>query len=176
MAVLSGIHPVMEALRAGRPLERLLVAQGAGGPRVQAVIDLARQAEIPVRFEPRTALDRLAGTAAHQGIVALGAAKKYAELDSVAAPRASLFRAQWFLLLLVMLVIAGFTGSINPRFFRTNNIVNIFEQISTLGVVASGATILMISGNFDISVGANIGLSSCVMAMLIKAGAPGQFS
>ena len=55
-----------------------------------AVIDLARRAEIPVRFEPRTALDRLAGTAAHQGIVALGAAKKYAELDSVAAPRAGL--------------------------------------------------------------------------------------
>ncbi len=88
------------------------------------------------------------------------------------APRASLLRAQWFLLLVVMLVIAAFTGAINPRFFRTNNIVNIFEQISTLGVVASGATILMISGNFDISVGANIGLSSCVMAMLIKAGAP----
>jgi 23S rRNA (guanosine2251-2'-O)-methyltransferase len=90
MAVLSGIHPVMEALRAGRPLERVLVAQGAGGPRVQAVIDLARQAEVPVRFEQRSALDRLAGTAAHQGIVALGAAKKYAELDSVAGPRAGL--------------------------------------------------------------------------------------
>jgi 23S rRNA (guanosine2251-2'-O)-methyltransferase len=80
----------MEALRAGRPLERVLVAQGAGGPRVQAVIDLARQAEIPVRFEPRASLDRLAGTAAHQGIVALGAAKQYAELDSVAAAQASL--------------------------------------------------------------------------------------
>ena len=90
MAVVSGIHPVMEALRAGRPLERVLVAQGAGGPRVQAVIDLARQAEVPVRFEPRASLDRLAGTAAHQGIVALGAAKKYAELDSVVTPRADI--------------------------------------------------------------------------------------
>ena len=75
-----------------------------------------------------------------------------------AAPRATLLRAQWFLLLVVMLLIAAFTGSINPRFLRTNNLINIFEQISTLGVVASGATILMISGNFDISVGANIGL------------------
>jgi 23S rRNA (guanosine2251-2'-O)-methyltransferase len=85
MAVLSGIHPVSEALRAKRPLERLLIAQGAGGPRVQAVIDLARQAGVPVRFEARASLDRLAGTAAHQGVVALGAAKKYAELESVAA-------------------------------------------------------------------------------------------
>jgi 23S rRNA (guanosine2251-2'-O)-methyltransferase len=59
------------------------VAQGAGGPRLQAVIDLARQAAVPVRFEPRLALDRLAGTSAHQGVVALGAAKKYAELEAV---------------------------------------------------------------------------------------------
>ncbi len=85
MAVVSGIHPVSEALRAKRPLERILVAQGAGGPRVQAVIDLAREAGVPVRFEPRASLDRLAGTAAHQGVIGLGAAKKYVELASVAA-------------------------------------------------------------------------------------------
>src|SRR5579885_3420745 len=85
MAVLSGIHPVTEALRAKRPLERVLVAQGAGGPRLQAVIDLARQSQVPVRFEPRTSLDRLAGTPAHQGVVALGTAKKYVELEEVAA-------------------------------------------------------------------------------------------
>jgi len=84
MAILSGIHPVVEALRAKRALERLLVAQGAGGPRVQEIIDLARRASIPVRFEPRAALDRLAGTSAHQGVVALGAAQRYADFDGVA--------------------------------------------------------------------------------------------
>ena len=78
MPVLSGIHPVAEALRAGRPLERVLVAQGAGGPRLQEIIDLARRGSVPVRFEPRGALDRLAGTPAHQGVVAMGAAKRYA--------------------------------------------------------------------------------------------------
>jgi 23S rRNA (guanosine2251-2'-O)-methyltransferase len=85
MAILSGIHPVGEALRAGRPLDRILIAQGVGGPRVQELIDLARQASVPVRFEPRSALDRLAGSAAHQGVIALGAAQKYADLDSVEA-------------------------------------------------------------------------------------------
>jgi len=85
MAVLSGIHPVTEALRAGRPLDRVLVAQGAGGPRLQAIVDLARQAEVPVRFEPRAALDRVAGTPAHQGVVALGAAKKYTDLEAIPA-------------------------------------------------------------------------------------------
>ncbi len=83
MAILSGIHPVAEALRAKRALERLLVAQGAGGPRLQEIIDLARRASIPVRFEPRAALDRLAGTSAHQGVVAMGAAQKYIDLDAV---------------------------------------------------------------------------------------------
>jgi 23S rRNA (guanosine2251-2'-O)-methyltransferase len=83
MAILSGIHPVTEALRAGRALDRILVAQGAGGPRLQEVIDLARQASVPVRFEPRNALDRLAGSATHQGVVALGAAQKYVGLESI---------------------------------------------------------------------------------------------
>jgi len=85
MPVLSGIHPVAEALRTQHPLERVLVAQGAGGPRLQEIIDLARKAGVPVRFEARASLDRLAGSSAHQGVVALGAARKYAGLDAVAA-------------------------------------------------------------------------------------------
>ena len=84
MPVLSGIHPIAEALRAGRSLDRILIAQGAGGPRLQEIIDAARRAHVPVRFEPRSALDRLAGTSAHQGVIAMGAASKYADLDSAA--------------------------------------------------------------------------------------------
>ena len=85
MAILSGINPVAEALRAHHPLERILIAKGAGGPRLQEIIELARRAAIPVRFEPRDALERLAGSGAHQGVVALGAANKYADLDDLAA-------------------------------------------------------------------------------------------
>ena len=82
--ILAGIHPVAEALRAGRPLERILVAKGAGGPRLQEIIDLARQSAVPLRFEPRPALSRLSGTAAHQGVVALGASQKYRTLEDIA--------------------------------------------------------------------------------------------
>jgi 23S rRNA (guanosine2251-2'-O)-methyltransferase len=85
LAVLIGVHPVVEALRAKRPLERILVARGAGGHRLQEVIDLARETGTPVRFEERSALDRMAGVKSHQGVVALGAEKKYAELDEVAS-------------------------------------------------------------------------------------------
>ena len=73
----------MEALRAGRPLDRVLIARGAGGTRLQEIVDLARRSSIPLRFEPRDALERLAGGQAHQGVVAFGAARKYAELDDI---------------------------------------------------------------------------------------------
>ncbi len=84
MSILIGIHPVAEALRARRPLDRVLVAKGAGGSRLQEIIDLSRRNSTPLRFEERAALDRLAGSAAHQGVVALGAAMQYAELEDVA--------------------------------------------------------------------------------------------
>src|SRR5258708_13493054 len=62
-----------------------MIAKGAGGPRVQEIVNLARTANVPVRFEERGALGRLAGSDTHQGIVALGAASKYSEFDEVAA-------------------------------------------------------------------------------------------
>ncbi len=61
------------------------MARGAGGARLQEIIDLAREHNVALRFEERPALDRIAGTATHQGVVALGAEQRYAELDEVAA-------------------------------------------------------------------------------------------
>ena len=82
----------------------------------------------------------------------------------------SVIRSQWFLLLLAEFIIAIITGIINPRFFTISNIINVLEQIAVLGIVSSGMTLVIISGEIDISVGANIGLSSCVMAIMIKSG------
>ena len=84
MSILIGIHPVAEALRARRPLDRVLVARGAAGGRLQEIIDLAREHGIPIRFEERPALDRVAGSATHQGVVALGAEQRYAGLEDIA--------------------------------------------------------------------------------------------
>jgi len=81
-------------------------------------------------------------------------------------------RHQWIFLLGVTVLLALLTGQQNPRFWSTANLLNILEQTSVLGLVAAGATILVIAGNFDISVGALIGLAACVAAMLIIAGAP----
>jgi len=85
MQVLSGIHPVTEALRAGQPVERILVAKGAGGPKVQLIIDLAKQANVPVRYEPREALDRASKAASHQGVVAFTSGQRYAQFSELPA-------------------------------------------------------------------------------------------
>lgn len=93
MAVLSGFHPVREALRSGRTLERVVIARGAAGPRFQEIIELAREHKIPVRFESREAIDRLSPKTPHQGIVAVGAATRYATLEDILAgsPRLLVF-------------------------------------------------------------------------------------
>ena len=61
----------------------MVVSKGAGGERIQEVVDLCRSASVPTRFEPRASLDRLVGSSAHQGVVALGAAHRYASLDEI---------------------------------------------------------------------------------------------
>ena len=77
---------------------------------------------------------------------------------------------QWVFLLLVTIVIAVITGAQNDHFWRLENISNLFQQVSVLGLIATGATILIISGNFDISVDSYIGLAVCIMPMLINRG------
>jgi len=80
---LTGFHAVEEALTAGRPLDRILIARGRHGERVEAVVRLAKANGVPVRFEDRQQIDRLAGTREHQGVAALGAAKPAVGLEDL---------------------------------------------------------------------------------------------
>ncbi|MDQ2712979.1 MAG: 23S rRNA (guanosine(2251)-2'-O)-methyltransferase RlmB [Acidobacteriota bacterium] len=80
---IAGIHPVREALRAHRTLDKILIAKGASGPRIQEILELSRTGSVPVRFEPRDALDRASKGVPHQGVIAFGSAHEYVELDSV---------------------------------------------------------------------------------------------
>ena len=82
MTPLAGIHPVREALKAGRPLDRVLIAREARGPRIEEIVALCRERGVPVRFEARQALGRLVKDLPHQGVVAFGAAQKYAALEA----------------------------------------------------------------------------------------------
>ncbi|MGA8367745.1 MAG: 23S rRNA (guanosine(2251)-2'-O)-methyltransferase RlmB [Candidatus Acidiferrales bacterium] len=80
---LTGFHAVEEALAASRPLDRIVIARGRHGERIAAVVQLAKSRGVPIRFEDRPQLDRLAGTREHQGIAALAAAKPAVELEDL---------------------------------------------------------------------------------------------
>lgn len=83
MGVTVGIHPVREALRARRPFDKILIAKGSAGPRIQEIVTLCRDQSVPVRFEPRETLDRVATGVSHQGVIAFGVAHQYAELEDI---------------------------------------------------------------------------------------------
>jgi ribose/xylose/arabinose/galactoside ABC-type transport system permease subunit len=60
------------------------------------------------------------------------------------------------------------TAIVNPRFLRPQNLVNIFQQISVLGIVACGVGMLLVAGQIDISVGTQVSLMGVTLAMIIQ--------
>lgn len=81
MDKISGIHAVREALSAGRPLQSVMIARGRHGERLEAIVRLARERNVPVRFEDRAQVDRAAGTREHQGVVGILAARGSVSLE-----------------------------------------------------------------------------------------------
>jgi 23S rRNA (guanosine2251-2'-O)-methyltransferase len=80
---LTGIHAVREALEAARPLDRIVIAKGRQDTRTEEIVQLARKQGVPVRFEDRGQLDRLANSKDHQGVVALAAARGASSLEEI---------------------------------------------------------------------------------------------
>ncbi len=86
MHCIYGINSVTEALKArGRAFEWVGMAKERHDLRLQRLIEDCRKVGIPVRFLQRTELDRMAGNAAHQGVVAVTSAKQYNDLGDVMA-------------------------------------------------------------------------------------------
>jgi 23S rRNA (guanosine2251-2'-O)-methyltransferase len=84
MHYIYGINSVTEALKArGRAFQWVGMAKERNDIRLQRLIEDCRRLSIPVRFMQRTELDHMAGTAAHQGVVAVTGAKQYNDLNDV---------------------------------------------------------------------------------------------
>ena len=74
MAVLHGINSVAEAIKASPgKIERICVERGQKNPRIQEIIELARQSHIRISFEEKSWLDRKAEGARHQGVLCFAA-------------------------------------------------------------------------------------------------------
>lgn len=79
--MIAGKNPVLEALRAGREINKVWIAEGVKKTGVEELIELAKEQGVLVQFVPKQKVDKLAEN--HQGIVASVAAYNYAELDDL---------------------------------------------------------------------------------------------
>lgn len=87
MDILYGVHAVEEALRAGRRrFDHVLVARERHDSRVELLMAQCRQAGVRVRSEPREQLTHVAGTTAHQGIVAVVRPKEMLAIEDLFEP------------------------------------------------------------------------------------------
>ena len=83
--VLAGRRAVLEALRADRPLRKILLTRSAHGGTIRAILQEAKQHDIFVQFVDERRLDHLAQGAPHQGVIALTSAKSLASVDEILA-------------------------------------------------------------------------------------------
>jgi len=75
-----GIHPVSEALKEGKPIEKVLVQKGLRGETAHEVINGLRRAEVPIQYVPKVKLDRITGKN-HQGIIAYISPIEYQNIE-----------------------------------------------------------------------------------------------
>lgn len=80
--LIIGRNPVMEALKAGREIDKLVVANGAEGSIIK-IVGMAKDKGIPIMYSERVGLDRISGGRAHQGVAAYVSSYGYVEVEDI---------------------------------------------------------------------------------------------
>ncbi len=83
MSIIYGKNTVIEALKAGQPLEKIFIAQGIKPGNVNAVKLAASAGNIPIREVNRKKITELVGHVNHQGIVAIASEIGYRSLEDI---------------------------------------------------------------------------------------------
>jgi len=83
--LIEGRNAVTEALRAGRPIDKIFVARGDTDRTLGHIVARAKEAGIVVAEADRRKLDAMSATGAHQGVVALAAVREYCSVDDILA-------------------------------------------------------------------------------------------
>ncbi|MBM7615322.1 23S rRNA (guanosine(2251)-2'-O)-methyltransferase RlmB [Alkaliphilus hydrothermalis] len=80
---LEGRNPVIEALKSGREIDKILVAKGAAEGSIKKVIALAKDKKIPVQQVDRQKLNEISESDNHQGVIAMVAAHEYSTVEDI---------------------------------------------------------------------------------------------
>ena len=83
--IICGRNSVLEALRSGREIDRLLVAHGQTGGSVQAIIAKCAAKGILIKEVSQQKLDFLCGGSSHQGVVLMIASQEYSTVEDILA-------------------------------------------------------------------------------------------
>ncbi|MBU5678147.1 23S rRNA (guanosine(2251)-2'-O)-methyltransferase RlmB [Alkaliphilus sp. MSJ-5] len=78
-----GRNPVMEALKSGREIDKILIAKGTEGGSLIKIIGKAKDRGIPIQYVERQKLNEISESNAHQGIIATVAAYEYSDLEDI---------------------------------------------------------------------------------------------
>ncbi|WP_141503788.1 23S rRNA (guanosine(2251)-2'-O)-methyltransferase RlmB [Paenibacillus luteus] len=81
--MIAGKHPVLEALRSGREINKIWIADGAQKTLTQPIVAEAKKSGIVVQFVDKRKLDSLTPGVTHQGVVAQAAAFAYVEVEEI---------------------------------------------------------------------------------------------
>lgn len=85
VSYLFGMHPVIEAIAAGRQIEKVLIRDNHEGPQFRELLAIVSEANIPYSYAPQQKLDALAKGGRHQGVVAMIAPIDYVPLEEMIA-------------------------------------------------------------------------------------------
>ena len=83
--IIEGRNAVLEAFRAGRPIDRLFVLDGCQDGPVRTIVRESRKHDVILKFTDRESLDRMSPTGKHQGVIAVAAAYEYATVADILA-------------------------------------------------------------------------------------------
>ena len=81
--VIEGRNPVMEALRSGRPIDKIIVQSGEKHGSIIKILKMAKEQRVAVSYADKAKIDKIASIGAHQGIVAYVAAKEYVSVKDI---------------------------------------------------------------------------------------------
>ena len=81
--IIEGKNAVTEAIRAGRPLDKVFLVRGSADKALAFIASSARAAGVAVTECDRRKLDAMSATGAHQGVVAVAAAREYCTLEDI---------------------------------------------------------------------------------------------
>ena len=73
----------------------------------------------------------------------------------------------------LLLIAICFFAVVEPRFLSWSNISNVTRQATYLGIVSMGKMLVLITGNFDLSIGSNVALVS-IVSIVVMAGIIGS--